>query len=202
MHQQTNEPGSSLHAMDALSSADEDRRDRIRATFGSIGLFSGLAILALLAADRTGDLPLDLPRTWYVDRAAWVAAGLLALVGGWYLLGDRKRDPESPIDTRQAENKPPKSSSRRFERVVLYTRQGCHLCDLARETLEKYREFLPPTIEIDIDADPELVSRFTTCVPVVEIDGRVRFRGHVNEVLLRRMIRATPEKLSEGRSAV
>jgi hypothetical protein len=45
-------------------------------------------------------------------------------------------------------------------------------------------------ILIDIDADPELRQRFDTCIPVVEIDGKIRFRGHVNRMLLRRIIRS------------
>lgn len=71
-------------------------------------------------------------------------------------------------------------------RVVLYTRRGCHLCDEAKDVL--LRAGVRPR-EIDIDADPELVRRFNDCVPVVEFDGRQRFRGRVNEVLLRRLLR-------------
>jgi hypothetical protein len=51
--------------------------------------------------------------------------------------------------------------------------------------------------EVDIDQDPELVERFTTCVPVVEIDGRIRFRGRVNAVLLHRLLQADSDRLSE-----
>ncbi|HZN35868.1 MAG TPA: glutaredoxin family protein [Pirellulaceae bacterium] len=72
-----------------------------------------------------------------------------------------------------------------MRRVVLYTRQGCHLCDDARSLLERYG--LKPSL-VDIDADPQLRVRYTECVPVVEIDGRERFRGRVNEVLLRRLL--------------
>ena len=71
--------------------------------------------------------------------------------------------------------------------VILYTRQGCHLCDDALGLLR--RNGLSPRI-IDIDSDPELVARYDTCVPVVVIDGKERFRGHVNEVLLRRELHA------------
>lgn len=76
-------------------------------------------------------------------------------------------------------------------RVVLYTREGCCLCDDAKAMLEKH---LPgtPIGEIDIDGDPVLHERFTDCVPVVEINGRIRFRGRVNEMLLRRLIRNEP----------
>jgi glutaredoxin len=69
--------------------------------------------------------------------------------------------------------------------VVLYTRDGCHLCDDALKLLRRHG--LSPTL-VDIDADAALRERFTACVPVVEIDGQVRFRGRVNEVLLRRLL--------------
>jgi glutaredoxin len=69
--------------------------------------------------------------------------------------------------------------------VVLYTRAGCHLCDDARRVLEEHG--LAPTC-VDIDADTQLRKRFDTCVPVVEIEGRVRFRGRVQPVLLRRIL--------------
>jgi glutaredoxin len=74
-------------------------------------------------------------------------------------------------------------------RVVLYTRQGCHLCEEALKVLHHHG--LSPTL-VDIDADPTLLTRYTECVPVVEIDGRERFRGRVNEVLLRRLIGKGP----------
>jgi glutaredoxin len=69
--------------------------------------------------------------------------------------------------------------------VILYTRRGCHLCDDAKRLLVKHG--LSPE-EVDIDADPELQRRYTECVPVVVIDGRERFRGRVDEVLLRRLL--------------
>ena len=69
--------------------------------------------------------------------------------------------------------------------VTLYTRVGCHLCDEAKEILRNHG--LAP-VEVDIDADPELRQRYTECVPVVVIDGRERFRGRVDEVLLRRLL--------------
>ncbi len=69
--------------------------------------------------------------------------------------------------------------------VILYTRTGCHLCEEALATLQQHG--LEPTLQ-DIDADATLCERFHTCVPVVEIDGRVRFRGKVDPVLLRRLL--------------
>lgn len=70
--------------------------------------------------------------------------------------------------------------------VVLYTRLGCHLCDDARDLLISHG--VQPNC-VDIDANPQLRERFDTCVPVVEIDGQVRFRGRINERLLLRLLR-------------
>jgi glutaredoxin len=72
-----------------------------------------------------------------------------------------------------------------LRKVVLFTRHGCHLCEEAANTLAEYG--LLPTI-VDIDRDPALLARFDMCVPVIEIDGRIRFRGRVNNVLLRRIL--------------
>ncbi len=70
--------------------------------------------------------------------------------------------------------------------VVIYTRSGCHLCEDA-EALLKAQGISPQLI--DVDADEALRERFTECVPVVEIDGKIRFRGRVDPVLLKRLLR-------------
>jgi glutaredoxin len=75
-----------------------------------------------------------------------------------------------------------------MRQVVLYTRAGCHLCDDARDLLVRHGLRPEP---VDIDADAELRARYDTCVPVVVIDGVERFRGRVNEVLLRRLLQST-----------
>jgi hypothetical protein len=41
---------------------------------------------------------------------------------------------------------------------------------------------------VDIDTDPDLVARYGTEVPVVTVNGKVRFRGEVNRVLLERLL--------------
>ncbi len=70
---------------------------------------------------------------------------------------------------------------------VLFTRKGCHLCDDAHAVL--VRHGLQPRV-VDIDDDPKWADRYTDCVPVVWIDGRERFRGRVNAVLLQRLMRS------------
>jgi len=70
--------------------------------------------------------------------------------------------------------------------VVIYTRNGCHLCEDAEALLKA--QGLTPTL-VDVDADEALRERFNECVPVVEFDGKIRFRGRVDPVLLKRLLR-------------
>lgn len=73
----------------------------------------------------------------------------------------------------------------RIINVILYTRDGCHLCNEALQTLIQHGLQVHT---VDIDPEPKLQEKWGTCVPVVEIDGKVRFRGKVDPVLLRRLV--------------
>jgi glutaredoxin len=68
--------------------------------------------------------------------------------------------------------------------AILYTRHGCHLCDVAAQTLEQAGYAVQM---VDIDENSELRQKFDHEVPVVEIDGRIRFRGRVDPLLLKRL---------------
>ncbi|GIW87817.1 MAG: hypothetical protein KatS3mg108_2141 [Isosphaeraceae bacterium] len=73
--------------------------------------------------------------------------------------------------------------------ITVYTRSGCSCCDKALVTLQAARRRHPLHIEtIDVDANPELAARYGLEVPVVAVDGVVRFRGVVNPVLLERLL--------------
>ena len=79
--------------------------------------------------------------------------------------------------------------------VVLYTRQGCHLCETAHAQLRSARQRWGFRLTItDIDTRSDLSERYCNCVPVVAVDGRVRFRGRINEVLLTRLLRGLSAK--------
>ncbi len=79
--------------------------------------------------------------------------------------------------------------------VVVYSREGCHLCDEALALLRKHERKYRLQIEVhDIDQDPELSAAYGGQVPVVKLDGRVRFHGRVDEVLLRRLLAAHRQK--------
>jgi glutaredoxin len=61
--------------------------------------------------------------------------------------------------------------------VVVYSRKGCHLCDIVKETLAQVQgEADFRWREVDIDADPELKQKYNEEVPVVFIDGRKAFK--------------------------
>ena len=68
-----------------------------------------------------------------------------------------------------------------MHRVVLYSRPGCHLCDVARETILSQRERLGfEFIEVDIEADDELELEYGIRIPVVEVDGEEAFEVTVD----------------------
>ncbi len=75
--------------------------------------------------------------------------------------------------------------------IVMYTRHGCHLCEQAWEQLERAQSRYGFTLrQVDVDGDSQLVRAYGECVPVVTVNGRVRFRGVVNPVLLERLLTA------------
>lgn len=74
---------------------------------------------------------------------------------------------------------------------ILYTRAGCHLCDTAWQQLCDAQKRYGFTLDkMDVDSDPALAGQFGDCVPVVTVNGKVRFRGAVNAVLLKRLLEA------------
>jgi glutaredoxin len=75
--------------------------------------------------------------------------------------------------------------------ITVYTRAECGCCHKALDVLREYQARHGFAIEeVDIDSDPSLVERYGRLVPVVAIDGKVRFKGAVNPVLLERLIAA------------
>lgn len=68
--------------------------------------------------------------------------------------------------------------------AILYTRRECHLCEVAAQTLAEAGYVVEL---VDIDQQPELRQKYDHDVPVVEIDGRIRFRGRVDPLLLKRL---------------
>jgi glutaredoxin len=58
-------------------------------------------------------------------------------------------------------------------RLQLLRRAGCHLCDVAAETLTRIGAEAGLTPEaVDVDLDPDLQAEYGDRVPVVLLDGR------------------------------
>jgi len=80
--------------------------------------------------------------------------------------------------------------------LVLYTREGCHLCDAMKAEIERARLGRTCTLrEVDIDTDPTLVAKYDRSVPVLEIAGRAAFKGRCTaEDVARKVERALSER--------
>ena len=60
----------------------------------------------------------------------------------------------------------------------LYTRRGCHLCEVAEDMLGVLRADVRL---VDVDGDAAALARYDLRVPVLEIDGRVVLEGRFDE---------------------
>jgi len=66
--------------------------------------------------------------------------------------------------------------------VIVYSRRGCHLCEIIKEQLAKLeRRGGFRWREIDVEADTALKREFRDEVPVVFIDGRKAFKYRLDE---------------------
>jgi len=70
-------------------------------------------------------------------------------------------------------------------KVVLVTRQGCHLCDEALSLLQDIG--VDPELA-DVDADDELHRLYDFRVPVVLLDGAVAAEGTITRDQLARVL--------------
>ena len=66
--------------------------------------------------------------------------------------------------------------------VILYSRKGCHLCEIVKESLTKLEKRGGFTWrEIDVDSNVEVRRLYNDEVPVVFIGGRKAFKYRMNE---------------------
>jgi len=77
--------------------------------------------------------------------------------------------------------------------VIVYSRQGCHLCEVVKATLLQLQSSADfRWREIDIDAEPQLRNQYNDEIPVVLIDGRRAFKYHMNADQFLRALAGTP----------
>jgi glutaredoxin len=75
--------------------------------------------------------------------------------------------------------------------VILYTRDGCCLCDAAREVLDRVGTRHPAAFRLeerDIEADDALYRAYLERIPVITIDGQESFELVVDERELERRL--------------
>jgi glutaredoxin len=74
--------------------------------------------------------------------------------------------------------------------IDIYSRPGCHLCDEAKDIIDRVRKRHAFAIRvINIEEDPALESAYGTEIPVVFINGSKAFKYHVDERELEKKVK-------------
>lgn len=75
-------------------------------------------------------------------------------------------------------------------RISLLTRAQCHLCEAARDVVERVAADMDlEWKEVSVDDDPRLAEQFGEEIPVVFVDGVQRDFWQIDEARLRRILR-------------
>ncbi len=141
------------------------------------GLLTLAAILAgLIFVDRWTSIAVDWPGFWYRSRSFHLLICMGLILAAWWAhrCAGELPDPAAVV----------------FNSVKVYSKPNCELCDRAIEILHQQSAALPAIEVIDISGHAELEQQHGRTIPVVEMDGRIRFRGIISVELLERMISA------------
>jgi glutaredoxin len=70
------------------------------------------------------------------------------------------------------------SEANALRKVVLYTKDGCHLCERVLAELMRLKDERMFEISIkDITTDSQLFDKYKNIIPVIEVDGKVTLAG-------------------------
>lgn len=75
--------------------------------------------------------------------------------------------------------------------LTLFSREDCHLCDVAHEALLRLQKELPfdlVVLDLDREAPEDKRAAYDWEVPVVELDGRKIMKFEVDDARLRRLL--------------
>ncbi len=79
---------------------------------------------------------------------------------------------------------------RESARLVVYSREGCGLCDEMIAELAVWLAGRPLSAEVrDVDSDPGLRERYGLMVPVLAVDGQPVCSGRLDTELLEDLLR-------------
>ena len=66
--------------------------------------------------------------------------------------------------------------------VDIYSRPGCHLCDEAKEVIERVQRRIAFDLKVtNIETDQDLEKQYGEQIPVVFVNGAKVFKYHVDE---------------------
>jgi glutaredoxin len=78
-------------------------------------------------------------------------------------------------------------------KIAIYSKPDCHLCDDAKTILKKLNLDFE---EINIENDAEAYEKYKWEIPVIFVDDVKLFKGIVDEVKLRKALKARADEAS------
>jgi hypothetical protein len=84
----------------------------------------------------------------------------------------------------------PESEDKR--RIRVYSRPGCHLCELLVDELMPLIRGRLDLEMVNIDDSPELTLKYGTLIPLVEYDGETVCNFHLDSAAIRAILRTLP----------
>ncbi len=155
--------------------------NRFSSFLGTLFLVLAAGTACLMFVDRWTTIKLNLPGFWYRSRNLHLVFCMSMFVLSWWFhrLTESLHDDTGVV----------------IKSVRMYSKPNCELCDRALDVLGEFKTVLPLIEQIDITGNEELERQHSESVPVIEIDGRIRFRGIVSEELLQRLIDARRRQL-------
>jgi len=165
---------------------EQEINDRFQAWLGTAMMCLASMFAILIFCDRMDMKLFPMPAVWGTSRSMhlFVCCGMFFCAA--ILLKSPQFSDEQEFTTPL------------FKTCELLTRPGCSLCDDAMEVLISFQNALPAITAVDISNDPQLTRQFGESIPVVVLDGRVRFRGAVNPVLMQRIVDAARTRRHEA----
>lgn len=81
------------------------------------------------------------------------------------------------------------SEEKSWHSVTLYSKEGCHLCEEAKEALLSLGDDFEVVLEeVDITTDPVLFEQYKYNIPVMLVDQKVKLELRIDAYKLRRAL--------------
>ena len=161
-----------------LRNREQEINDRFQAWLGTAMMIAASIFAVLIFADRMEMRILPMPAVWDSSRGFH----LFLCCGMFFFAAVLLKSPVRPHESQ--------STVPLFKTCELLTRPGCDLCDDAMGVLLGFQSALPLITTVDITDNVQLTRQFGESIPVVILDGRVRFRGAVDPRLMQRIVDA------------